>query len=95
MLRPYSDRFWVEGCAPPKITNFQAHIALKPNMHIPRRQPYSSSKYDEAQMNFFLEEEEADDKIQRQVLGERPPPLVVPTFIVEKNGFRIGGRVGG
>ena len=46
-------------------------------------------------MNFFLEEEEADDKIQRQVIGERPPPLVVPTFIVEKKGSRIGRRVGG
>ena len=32
VLRPYSDRFWVEGCAPPKITDFQAHIELKPNI---------------------------------------------------------------
>ena len=29
------------------------------------------------------------------MIGERPPPLVVPTFIVEKKGSRIGRRVGG
>ena len=45
-------------------------------------------------MNYLLEEEEADDKIERLELGERPPPIVVPTFIVDKKGSLIGRRVG-
>ena len=94
MLRRFSDRLWVEGCAPPRIINFQAHIELKPDQQIPKRQPYSVSKYDEARTNFLLEDEEADGKIELQEIGKRPPPLVVPTFIVERKGSLIGRRLG-
>ena len=47
VLRPFSDCFWHEGCPPPSIKNFKAHIDLKPDAVIKFRQPYRLNKYDE------------------------------------------------
>jgi len=90
----YSDRFWHAGCQPPKIENFKAHIELKKGASPTSRQPYSLSEYDKARLSYLVEEEELDDKIERMTLGDEPPPMVTPTFIVEKKGSYLGRRVG-
>ncbi len=94
VLRPFSDRLWMEGCAPPQIKQFQAHIEMKPNVSGRVRQPYTLSKFDEARLAYLLEEEENEGKIEPLGLGEDPPHIVVPTFIVDKKGSLLGRRVG-
>ena len=94
ILRPFSDCFWHEGCPPPSIKGFKAHIDLKPDAHIKFRQPYRLNKYDETRLMYLYEEAEREGKVQRYQLGEPPPRVCTPVFIVDKKGSLIGRRVG-
>ena len=73
VIRPFSDRFWDEGCAAPSIKGFKAHISLRPGAHVPFRQPYRLSKYDETRLIYLYEEAEKEGKVERYELGSTPP----------------------
>ena len=67
---------------------------MKPGVQGRVRQPYSLNKFDETRLTYLLEEEVAEGKIEPLGLGEEPPKIVVPTFIVDKKGSLLGRRVG-
>ena len=94
ILRPFSDRFWDEGCPAPTITGFKAHIDLKPDAKLQLRQPYRLSKFDETRLRFLYEEAEREGKVERYTLGERPPCVCTPVIVVDKKGSLIGRKVG-
>ena len=91
---PFSDRFWDEGCPAPSIKGFKAHIDMKPGKEPRFRQPYRLSRYDETRLKFLFEEAEHEGKQVRYELGEQPPRMCTPCFIVEKKGSLIGRKVG-
>ena len=94
VLKPYSDRFWDEGCAAPTVKGFKANIRLKPDAVIRFRQPYHLSKFDETRLSYLYKEAEKEGKVEMFQLGEQPPPMATPTFMVDKKGSSIGRRVG-
>ena len=94
ILRPFSDRFWDEGCAAPAIKGFKANIQLKPGAQVKFRQPYSLSKFDRTRLAYLYEEAEQEGKVEMYQLGDRPPPVCTPVFIVDKKGSLIGRKVG-
>ena len=94
VIRPFSDRFWDEGCAAPSIKGFKAHISLRPGAHVPFRQPYRLSKYDETRLIYLYEEAEKEGKVERYELGSNPPCVCTPVFMVDKKGSLIGRKVG-
>ena len=89
VLRPYSDRFWDEGCAAPEIIGYKASLQLKPDAKVPFRQPYHLSKFDQTRLTYLYEEAEAEGKVERYKLGEQPPPICTPVFMVDKKGSVI------
>lgn len=94
LIKPFSDCFWHEGCAPPSIKGYKAHIEVKPGFTFKQRQPYSLSRFDEARLAFLIEEEESEGKIRRLSPNDPPPPCVTPVFVVDKKGSLIGRKVG-
>ena len=94
ILRPFSDRFWDEGCAAPAVTGYKANIKLKPGAQVPFRQPYHLSKFDQTRLSYLYEEAVAEGKVEEFALGEDPPAICTPVFIVDKKGSVIGRRVG-
>ena len=94
ILKPFSDRFWDEGCAAPSIKGFKAHIDLKPSAQIPFRQPYRLSKFDETRLAYLYEEAEKEGKAEKFELGAKPPKICTPVFVVDKKGSLIGRKVG-
>ena len=94
ILRPFSDRFWDEGCAAPSIKGFKATITMKKDAKPPFRQPYRLSKFDEARLTYLYEEAEKEGKVERFELGQKPPCICTPVFIVDKKGSLIGRKVG-
>ncbi len=52
VIRPYSDRFWDEGCAAPAVKGFKAEIRLKADARVPYRQPYHLSKFDTTRLQY-------------------------------------------
>ena len=94
VLKPFSDRFWDEGCPAPAIKGFKAHIDLKPNAQVKYRQPYHLSKFDATRLAYLYEEAEAEGKVERYQLGQTPPRICTPVFIVDKKGSLIGRKVG-
>ena len=89
ILRPFSDRFWDEGCAAPAIKGFKASIKLKPGARVPFRQPYHLSKFDETRLSYLYEEAEKEGKVEKLELGDDPPPVCTPVFMVDKKGRRV------
>ena len=94
ILKPFSDRFWDEGCEAPAIKGFKASISLKPGAKIPFRQPYRLSKFDETRLSYLYEEAEKEGKAERFELGAKPPCCCTPVFVVDKKGSLIGRKVG-
>ena len=94
ILRPFSDRFWDEGCPAPSIKGFKAHIDLKPGSAMRYRQPYRLSLFDETRLRHLYEEAEREGKVERYGLGERPPAICTPVFMVDKKGSLLGRKVG-
>ena len=93
-MKPFSDRFWDEGCAAPSVKGFKASISLKPGVKVPFRQPYRLSKFDETRLSYLYEEAEREGKVERYELGSKPPLVCTPVFIVDKKGSLIGRKVG-
>ena len=62
VLKPFSDRFWDDGCPAPQVKNFKAHLDMKPDAKLKYRQPYRLSKFDEARLKFLYEEAESEGK---------------------------------
>ena len=93
ILEPFSDRFWHDGCAAPVIKDFVARVDIKPGVVLKHKQPYTLSKFDQARMAYLIEEECAEGKLVDLGPGETPP-MVSPTFMVDKKGSLIGRRVG-
>ena len=75
ILRPFSDRFWDDGCPAPRVKDFKAHLDMKPNAQLKYRQPYRLSKFDEARLKFLYEEAEAEGK-GRAIWTWRATPCV-------------------
>ena len=94
LLKPFSDRFWDDGCPAPQVKGFKAHLDMKPSAALKYRQPYRLSKFDEARLKFLYEEAEAEGKVERYGLGERPLVFATPVIMVDKKGSLIGRRVG-
>ena len=67
---------------------------MKPGKEPRFRQPYRLSRYDETRLKFLFEEAEHEGKQVRYELGEQPPRMCTPCFIVEKKGSLIGRKVG-
>ena len=76
VIRPFSDRFWDDGCAAPSITGFKARIDLKPDANVKYRQPRRLSKFDETRLSYLYEESEKEGKVERFELGETSPGSV-------------------
>ena len=94
IIRPFSDRFWDEGCAAPDIKGFKAHIDLKPDADLKYRQHYRLSKFDETRLAFLYEEAEREGKVEKYQLGETLPVICTPCIMVDKKGSLIGRKVG-
>ena len=94
ILRPFSDRFWCEGCASPSVKGFKAHIDLKPDAAVKYRQPYHLSQFDQTRLAFLYEEAEHEGRVERYELGMTPPRVCTPVFVVDKKGSLIGRKVG-
>ena len=67
---------------------------MKPGMSAKYRQPYRLSKFDEARLLYLYEEAGHEGKVHRLELGDKPPPVCTPVFIVDKKGSLIGRKVG-
>ena len=67
---------------------------MKPGKTAKYRQPYRLSKFDETRLLYLYEEAEHEGKVQRHELGDRPPPVCTPVFVVDKKGSLIGRKVG-
>ena len=61
---------------------------------MPFRQPYHLSKFDQTRLSYLYEEAVAEGKVEEIALGEDPPAICTPVFIVDKKGSVIGRRVG-
>ena len=94
VLKPFSDRFWDDGCPAPSIKGFKAHIELKQGAEMKFRQPYRLSKFDETRLQYLYEEAEQEGKVERYELGEKPPRVCTPVIVVDKKGSLIGRKVG-
>ena len=58
------------------------------------RQPHRLSKFDETRLKFLYGEAEAEGKVVRYGLGETPPSICTPVFVVDKKGSLIVCKVG-
>ena len=94
VIRLFSDRLWDEGCPASSIKECKAHIDLKPGQSPKYRQPYRLSKFDETRLLYLYEEAEHEGEVERYELGDRPPPVCTPVFIVDRKGSLIGRKVG-
>ena len=94
VLFPFSDRFWDVGGAAARVKGFKASIKLKPDAKVPFRQPYHLSRYDQTRLAYHYEEAEAEGKVEKYKLGEQPPSICTPVFLVDKKGSLLGRRVG-
>ena len=94
IIRPFSDCFWVEGAPAPEIKGFKASIAPKRDAVFKAGQPYRLSRFDEARLSFLVEEEVVEGKLEPLGPNDPVPPMVTPTFVVDKKGSLIGRRVG-
>ena len=65
ILKPFSDRFWDEGCNTPSIKGFKAEVHLKPDAHIKFRQPYHLSKFDTVRLAYLYEEAEREGRCEQ------------------------------
>ena len=73
-----------KGFAPPRIKYFKAHIDLTPGAIAKLRQPYRLSKFDETRLMYLYGEAEAEGKVTRYALGDKPPVVCTPVFVVDK-----------
>ena len=58
ILEPYADRLWDQGCDPPQIKNFKADVQPKEGARPSARRPFKLSEYDEARLQYRLDEME-------------------------------------
>ena len=94
IIRPFSDCFWIDGAPAPEIKGFKASIAPKKDAVFKAGQPYRLSRFDEARLSFLIEEEVVEGKLEPLGPNDPVPPMVTPTFVVDKKGSLVGRRVG-
>ena len=84
ILVPYADRFWEPGCDAPQIKDFKADIDPKTGARPSARRPFRLNEYDEARLEYRLDE--FLESGQLYDAGE----WASPAFIVDTVGDILG-----
>ena len=91
VLRAFSVCFWVQGCSPPRVTGYTAHIEPMATATPRIQQPFPLSAFDQLRLEYH-EDCEVEDNKAEWVLPGRSGSWGSPSFVVDQPGKGLLGR---